>query len=324
MSSQGNNQWECRVYSNTCLSKCHYTIQTNEHADYLKEKPLSVFNNKTWLRSTEWQWGLGKMDLKILFDPEGLSLHYTFTLTWRWGITSRGGKNERNGRLWLLMQIKKDEGCERKCGDKEEAKVSFLATMSSSLSAHLFLVLSSQLFFLLSSFLSIKNFLIIPHLLLLLLSSILPLSSYPPSLILSFHSLVFLSPLWSICDPDIHHRRLTSCVWASSVPRSLLFIPRCVCVWAVWTAYEHTSMGLCVQATNEVIYNHPQFQIYACMYFCVFMSPSAHFVYLYTSSRALLYVFPSTRPPSWSQVIHNLARQRKFVPLKRTQTGRCT
>lgn len=80
-------------------------------------------------------------------------------------------------------------------------------------------------------------------------------------LLISLHQSLLISPLlpplflisspWSICDPDVHHRRLTSCVWASSIPPLLLFIPHCVlvcvCVWerALWTAYKYTSMGTC-------------------------------------------------------------------------------
>lgn len=120
----------------------------------------------------------------------------------------------------------------------------------------------------------------------------------PPRQILPYlpSFLLFLSPLWSICDPDIHHRRLTSCVWASSVPHLLLFIP--CCVLAVWTVYKHTIAATC---TLCVLVHKANVCLWLCM--CVFLS---------------------TRPPSWRQVIHNSVRQRKFVAVSRTQTGRRT
>lgn len=72
-----------------------------------------------------------------------------------------------------------------------------------------------------------------------------------PSLSPHFYPLFLISGPWSICDPDIHNRRLTSCVWASSIPPLLLFIPHCVhvcvcvCERALWAAYKCTSMGTC-------------------------------------------------------------------------------
>lgn len=171
-----------------------------------------------------------------------------------------------------------------------------------------------------------------------ILSSLLPPPPCPSAFLLPFIiSSFFLAPLslWSICDPDIHHRRLTSCVWASSVPRLLLFIPCCVseCVCVALTVYKHGIMctsdkqqPLCAclyiegrRSSISDFYIHIQ---YLCT--CVYAKMCA-FVYLYTCLHAVLCVCffsPLTGPPSWSQVIYNVARQRKFVTLQPTQTGR--
>lgn len=87
----------------------------------------------------------------------------------------------------------------------------------------------------------------------------------PPRQILPYlpSFLLFLSPLWSICDPDIHHRRLTSCVWASSVPHLLLFIP--CCVLAVWTVYKHTIAATC---TLCVLVHKANVCLWLCMCVC--------------------------------------------------------
>lgn len=122
------------------------------------------------------------------------------------------------------------------------------------------------------------------HLLFLLSSHpLLPSLSYPPShshfffslflslclsslLLLLLPFILFLLPsssslssslfsgLWSICDPDIHCRRLTSCVWASSFPRllSCLFHTVCVCVSSMDCTCKHTRMGLYVQMRTFV------------------------------------------------------------------------
>ena len=106
---------------------------------------------------------------------------------------------------------------------------------------------------------------LISHLFLVLSSLFFSPSSPPPRQILPYlpSFLLFLSPLWSICDPDIHHRRLTSCVWASSVPHLLLFIP--CCVLAVWTVYKHTIAATC---TLCVLVHKANVCLWLCMCVC--------------------------------------------------------
>lgn len=137
------------------------------------------------------------------------------------------------------MQIKKGEGRGRKGGDKRRKKKSLFPLHNLLLLSPFFFIRLSLPCFVFPRLISTSPSPPLPpfspsnpSLSHLTSSSSLPSSLSlltPLSLIISFLSLVFLSPLWSICDPDIHHRRLTSCVWASSVPRLLLFIPRCVC-----------------------------------------------------------------------------------------------
>lgn len=108
---------------------------------------------------------------------------------------------------------------------------------------------------------------VISHLFLVLSSLFFsPSASYPLHQILPYlpSFLLFLSPLWSICDPDIHHRRLTSCVWASSVPHLLLFIP--CCVLAVWTVYKHTITATC---TLCVLVHKANVCFWLCVCMCV-------------------------------------------------------
>lgn len=51
---------------------------------------------------------------------------------------------------------------------------------------------------------------------------------------LSLHHLILPLPLSiAICDPDMHHRRPASCVWASSVPCLQLFISTLHVSWCV-------------------------------------------------------------------------------------------
>lgn len=107
-------------------------------------------------------------------------------------------------------------------------------------------------------------------------STLFTSSPFPPSLPSS------RSGFWSICDPDVHRRRPTSCVWASSFP-SLLAVH--VPVW------EHYGLYISTQSRPRVLgWSQP-------------------------SLRALPFTFPQNGPPMW-QNFRELTR-----PWKRTQTG---
>lgn len=146
------------------------------------------------------------MDLEILFDPGRL---FTFHLHLNLML-----RNDFEKRLSPLLQIKKGDGQEMWRQDEKErllSDVSFLFCLR-------FILLFVFYF---SIFL-------------------LSLSSSPPL------SLFFLSGLWSICDPDIHNRRSPSCVWASSLPRLLLFIPHTVLVYVFAQYGLYTSLSICM------------------------------------------------------------------------------